>query len=110
MASLNSVTGNRAAPGDLLELFERLDHGLFGHRRLDSAARDQYRAPERPIYDGHVAVAVPLVLAQVHVEPRGELPAEYVVQQVQREVGRVFPGDGQMARADHGLGRSGLVG
>ena len=39
-----------------------------------------------PFYAGHVAVAVTLVLAQIHVEASGELSAEDVVQQVEREI------------------------
>ena len=56
-----------------------------------------------------VAVAVSLVLAQVLVEPGGELAAERVVDQGHAEVVRVAARKRGVDAADDGLGRAGPV-
>ena len=111
--ALNGVAelglGYGAVADYLLELLEGLDDGLFGDGGLDAAARDQHGGGEVPIHCGHIAVAVSLVLAQVHVEARGELAAEDVVEQVERQVVGVVARDGEVAGSDDGLGGAGLV-
>ena len=99
-----------AGAADVGELFEGFADCVGGNGGLHGAARRKRGGVRLPVYVGHVAVTVALVLAQVHVEARGELPAEYVVEQGEREVVGVMAGDGEMASPDDGLRRAGLIG
>ena len=91
------------------ELLQRLDQRFFRHRRLHGAAGRVAGARAAPVEARAVAVGVALVLAQVHVQARGELAAEGHVHHDQRHVVRVGALDAELAGRDHGLGGARLV-
>ena len=88
---------------------ERAGHSLY----KDFTCRVDFSlmvGPNAPVDHGIVAVTIPFVLPQVAVKSGHKLAAENEIEHVQRQVIFVAPGDGQVAGANHRLGRAWLVG
>ena len=77
--------GDRAPAGDVGQLLEELDQRFLGHRGLHRAPGLERAGPAQERKARLGSVAVPLVLAKVHVDPADKLAAQDRVHQRQCE-------------------------
>ena len=91
------------------DFFHQLHERLLGFVGLHRRGDDEGPLGARAGKAGAGAVAPVLVLAQVHVDARGEGAAENVVHRLDGDFARLFHRRRQFASEDDGLGRAGPV-
>ncbi len=108
-ARLQLVGGHRAVAPDPAHLLQQLLHGLLRLVRLHRGVAEEGPGPAGVPEEGPRPVGPVLVLAQVHVDARDELPAEDGVHHLLRDLLRVGPRRRGVPAQDRGLERPGAV-
>ena len=100
----------RAAAEHPFKLLEELDDRQVRDSRLDAGrGHERPGPPDPPVEQAAGAVGEALLLAEVHVQPAGELPAEDGVHHGEREVVGRGPLRRRSGPRDDRLGRAWLV-